>query len=207
MISKEQIASRWRKEWVSRPELVRLSREFLKVLSFLDEVPAARAALAKEGKLSEGLNDAVREHYADAVVPNLRRAVHEVELTINDIAGRRARLCQIEVDKTDIASALLRQEMRQRLVAMSEGERVGTIMLDTQIRGAAFEGPAMLSGFTEQSRAELKRRLMVDEYPEEAALLEKAEEAVKVANTVIGMVAGALQQSAGFDNEQALGAL
>ena len=89
-----------------------------------------------------------------------------------DIATRRALLCHVEFDKADIASALQRQEIRARLSAMSEGERVNAITSHPQLREAAFEGPAMLSGFTEEMRADLKRRLIFEEHPEQAARLD-----------------------------------
>jgi hypothetical protein len=160
MDRKDQIANRWRPEWNGWPELGRLGREFHKALRFLEEVPAKRTELAKDGKLSaKGLNEAAREHFAAHVIPDLRRAVHEIELTINDIAARRTRLCQIEYDKTDIRGVFLRQEMRKLLLAMSEGERVNAITSNKALRAAAFEGLAIMSGFSEETRTELKRRV------------------------------------------------
>jgi hypothetical protein len=107
-------------------------------------------------------------------------------------------------DRTDIAAALLRQEMRAHLCNMSQGERVAAITQNSHFRAAAFEGPATLSGFTEELRSEIRRRNALEENPVEAAQLDEAEEAVAVANAAIGMVAGALQvvhlpaQSSGF---------
>jgi hypothetical protein len=199
---KDNIASRWRSEWNDRHELARLGREFQKVLRFVKEVPAKRAEQAKEGKLSEkGLNEAMQAHYAANVIPNLRRAAWEAEKTVADIATRRARLCHVEFDRTDIGGALLRQELRAHLRTMSQGERIAAITANVQLRGAVFEGPAFLCGLSEDTRSELKRRIGLEEHPHEAAQLEEAEEAVAVANAAIRMVAGAPQTSAGFEGD------
>jgi hypothetical protein len=58
----------------------------------------------------------------------------------------------------------------------------------------------LLSGFTEQTRAEIKRRILLEEHRQEATHLDEAEDAVTVANAAIAMTAGALQQAAGFDS-------
>ena len=198
-------ASRWHTEWDARHELARLGREFRKVLRFVEEVPAKRDELVKEGNLSEkGLTEAVRAHYAAKLIPDLRRAAWEVERTVTDIATQRARLCQIEFDRADIAAELLRQELRAHLRSMSQGERVAAHSQNHHFRAAAFEGPATLSGFSEEMRNEIKRRNALEEHPHEAAQLEEAEEAVAVANAAIRMVAGALQASSGFEgNDEA----
>jgi hypothetical protein len=72
-------------------------------------------------------------------------------------------------------------------------------MESRQFREAACEGPAQLSGFSEETRTDLKRRVAMQEHPEEAALLAESEEAVRVANAAVRMVAGALQSAAGFE--------
>lgn len=171
-----------------------------KVLHFVDAVPARRPALAEENRLTaKGIDDEVRAHYAANVVPDLRRAAWEAEQTVADIATRRVRLCRVEFDKSDIAAALLRQEMRAPLCAMSQGERVAAINENLQFREAAFEGPAMLSELSEETRSELKRRIVREAQPQAAARLDEAEEAVTVAYAAINMVAGALKTEGGFE--------
>lgn len=199
----ENIARRWHPEWNGRMELARLGREVPKVVRLLNEIPAKRVELAKDGKLTaKGLDEAARDYYAAHVVPDLRRTVWETEKTVTEVATRRARLFQIEYDKADIAGALLRQEMRAQLRSMSEGERANAIISDPLLRAAACEGPAMLSGFTEDARAELKRRILLEAHPQQAAQLDEAEEAVAVANAAINMAAAALQTAAGFDGNE-----
>ena len=88
--------------------------------------------------------------------------------------------------------------MRAHLRSLSQGERVAAITQNPHFRAAAFEGPAALSGFSEEMRNDIKRRNALEEHPREAAQLDEAEEAVAVANAAIRMVAGALQTSGGF---------
>src|SRR5258708_3048925 len=199
---KDNVTNRWRAQWDARHDLARLGREFRIILRFAEEVPAKRAELAREGRLSEkGLNEAVRSHYAANVIPDLRRAAWESEKTVADIATQRARLCHVQFDRTDVATALLRGETRTHLRNMTQGERIGAIKANLQLREAAFDGPAFLSGLSEDTRSELKRRIGLEEHPHEAAQLEEAEEAVKVANASISMLATALQSAAGFEGD------
>ena len=174
--------------------------EFQKVLRFVDEVPAKRAELAKEGKLSaKGLDEAVRARYASNVIPSLRRAAWEAEKTVADIATRRARLCHVEYDKTDFPAAFIRHESRARLCTMSQGEAIAAITTNVHYREAAFEGPAVLCGLDEATRSDIKRRIGLEEHPQEAAQLEEAEEAVAGATAAINMAVRAVQTSGGFE--------
>ena len=50
-----------------------------------------------------------------------------------------------------------------------------------------------------------KRRLALEDHPQEAAYLDEGEEAIAVANAAINMVVSALQTAAGFEaNDRAL---
>jgi hypothetical protein len=66
------------------------------------------------------------------------------------------------------------------------------------MREAAFEGPALLSGLDEDTRNDLRRRLALNDFPEEAAYLDEEEEAIKVANAAIKRAVDVLQEAAGF---------
>jgi len=148
MLMKENIAQRWRTEWNERLELARLGREFAKVLGFLDEVPAKRDALVAQGTLSlKGVNEAVQTHCAANVVPALRRAVWEAEKTVNDIATRRAKLGHIEIDKSDVAGALLRQEMRNASLHHEPRRTLRGNSIQQTVPASRIRGTSNLIGF------------------------------------------------------------
>jgi hypothetical protein len=97
-----------------------------------------------------------------------------------------------------------RNRFSLRPAHLSEGERVTAIMSNRAFLEAAYEQPSMVSGLTEEARAELKRRIAIEQQPEEAAYCDENEEAVKVVNAAITMVAAALQSATGFEgNDQA----
>jgi hypothetical protein len=107
--------------------------------------------MAAEGKLSpKGLEEAVRDHFASTVIPDLRRATWQAERSINAIATRRAILLAVQFDKADAVGADHRRELRAFLREMSEGERIAAITSNRAFLEAACELPAMLSGLTEQ---------------------------------------------------------
>jgi hypothetical protein len=199
MNARDNIAARWNPEWDGRTDLARLGREVRKVLQFIESVPSKRATLVAEGRLSrKGLDEAVRDHFASAVVPHLRRAAWEAERSITAIANRCAHLGRVEYDKADLVAANLRREMRSHLCAMDQAARIAAITANRQMREAAFEGPALLSGLDEDTRNDLRRRLALNDFPEEAAYLGEEEEAIKVANAAIKRAVDVLQEAAGF---------
>ncbi|TGP27359.1 hypothetical protein EN875_034020 [Mesorhizobium sp. M2D.F.Ca.ET.232.01.1.1] len=202
----ETLQSRWRPEWNQRSDLSRLSGAFHKALSFIESVPATRSRLAGPGTLSaKGLNEAVRSVAAEKVVPDLRRAMWEAEKVANGLKNDMSRLAvPRQHDKTDVAGAMLRAEMRSMLREMLKGtsedvgDRLRLIMGMPEFLEAAFEGPARLSGLTEEFRAELEQRMIAEKHGAAIEAIDGAKEAIELTQAAIEMAIGAVKTAGDF---------
>ncbi|BAV45843.1 Uncharacterized protein MLTONO_0940 [Mesorhizobium loti] len=203
----EALKSRWRPEWSNRSDLSGLNNAFSKALHFVETVPNTRSQLAKPGTLSEkGLNDAVRSLAAEKVVPELRRAMWTAERAANGLKNELSRLAvPRQHDKTDIAGAMLRGEIRTMLRGMDSGERHGLIMSDPMFLTAAFEGPAALSGMTEAMRTDLERRMIEQAHGPAIEAINSAKDAVDLTQAAIEMAVSAVKTEGAFDNDHFFG--
>ncbi|MES0016521.1 hypothetical protein [Mesorhizobium sp. M0036] len=203
----QALESRWRPEWSNRSDLSRLKAAFDKALHFVETVPKSRSQLAGPGTLSEkGLNDAVRALAAEKVVPELRRAMWATERTANGLKNELSRLAvPRQHDKTDIADAMLRGEIRSMLRDMENGERIGLIMSDPTYLIAAFEGPAPLSGLTEDLRTDLERRMIEQAHGPATEAINSAKEAVELTQAAVEMAVSAVKTEGAFDNDHVFG--
>ncbi|TPN57589.1 hypothetical protein FJ976_02830 [Mesorhizobium sp. B1-1-9] len=200
----ETLKSRWRPEWSDRPDLKRLHGAFNKALHFIESLPAHRAELAKPGNLSpKGMNDSLRALAAEKVVPDLRRAMWESERTANGLKNDLSRLAvPRQHDKTDVAGAMLRGEIRTMLRGMGHGERVGLVMSDPAFLTAAFEGPAALSGLTEELRTDLERRMIEQAHGPAIEAINGAKAAVELTRAAIEMAVSTVKTEGDFGNDQ-----
>lgn len=200
----EALKSRWHPEWSSRVDLRPLETAFRHAVHFAESIPNHRAEVAQPGTLSaKGIADAVRSRAAEKVVPELRRAAWEVEKAGNDLTNQRLRLAVPKPDKADVAGAVLRSEIRTFLRGMSQGERVGAVMTDPEFLVAAFEGPAALSGLTNDLRAELEERMIQQQHGDAVALMDDAREAIALTDAAIGVALVALRNATGFEGKDA----
>ncbi|RVD54540.1 MULTISPECIES: hypothetical protein [unclassified Mesorhizobium] len=199
----EALKSRWLPEWSRRSDLVRLSASFFKALDVIDLMPKTRSDMGQPGNLSEkGLNESVRAFAAEKVIPDLRRAMWTAEKTANGIKNDLSKLAiPRQHDKTDVAGAMLRAEIRTMLRGMDQGERLGLIMEDPAFLAAAFEGPAALSGLTEDLRNETERRLIEQNHAPAMEAMNSAREAVDLTQAAIEMAVGAVKAAGAFGND------
>lgn len=196
----ENLRSRWAPEWTGRTDLVRLHAAFNEAVHYIEAVPEYRADLAKPGDLSaKGLNQAMRNKAAEKIVPALRRASWEAEKAANAIKAERRKLAVPASDKSDLAGALLRQEVRSFLRAANQGDRIKLIMSDPVFLQAAMEGPAALSGLTDELRADLESRMIDRAHGAAVDAMESVMEAVNVTQAAVEVASSTLQQECGFD--------
>ncbi len=196
----ENLKSRWKSEWTARSDLVRVGGAFQKTVHFIESLPHERVSLAKTGELStKGMDEAVRRMAAEKIVPDLRRAAWEVEKLGNQLKNERVKLGVPAPDKSDIAGALLRQEIRSFLRGMEHSERVASITADPAFLESAMEGPAALSGLTEELRADLANRMIERANGPAIEAIEGAREAAEVASSAIEIAIDMLRKECGFD--------
>ncbi|MFB9979452.1 hypothetical protein ACFSQQ_14690 [Mesorhizobium kowhaii] len=195
----ETLKSRWRPEWSERSDLAKLNGSFQKSLHFIESLPTHRAKISGPGTLSpKGINETVRAAAAKDIVPDLRRASWEAEKATNSIKNQKLALAVPKPDKTDIAGAILRQEIRTMLRGLDHGDRVRLVMTDPEFLAASFEGPAALSGMTPEFRADLQRRMIEEKHGPAIEAMKETEEAIAVATAAIEMAVGTVRTECGF---------
>ncbi|WP_434723110.1 hypothetical protein [Mesorhizobium sp. RIZ17] len=205
----DMLKSRWRPEWSQRSDLSKLSGAFHKALHFIETMPKTRSELAGPGNLSpKGLNDAIRAVAAEKIVPDLRRAMWDAEKTANGLKNDLLRLAvPRQHDKSDLAGAMMRAEMRGMLREMLKGsseevgERLRIIMQEPDFLVAAFEGPAQLSGMTEEFRSDLERRMIEQAHGPAVEAINSAKEAVDLVQAAIEMAVNTVRHEGDFGND------
>ena len=196
----ENLRSRWRPEWTGRHDLGKLHGALSFALAQIEDVPAHRASLEKGGRLTKnGVSDDVRKFAAEKVIPGLRRGSWEAERALSAAKHRRLQLAIKPADKTDVAGALLRQETRAYLRGLDQGERVRLVMTDPVYLTAAMEGPAALSGMTDDLRTELQDRLIENAHGPAVEALREAEEAIELVQASIDSAVNVIRAACDFD--------
>lgn len=195
----ETLKSRWKPEWSVRSDFAKLNGSFEKALSFIESLPAHRAKISGPGTLSpKGLSESVRALAADKVVPVLARSKWEAQKAANGIKNQMLALAVPKPDKTDVAGAMVRGEIRAMLRGLDHGERVRLVMTDPEFLVAAFEGPASLSGLTTEVRADLERRMIEEKHGPAIEAMNETQEAIAVATAAIEMAVNTVKTECGF---------
>lgn len=134
---------------------------------------------------SEGRRNQIRAFFATDALPVLREAYAASEAAQSAVAEITGEMREATIDKTDVAGALLRQEIRAHYRTMEPADRAarlsGAKPLDPEVAIALMEAPTDLTGLTEDQRARLKAHALASINPEASeriAELDKATEAL-----------------------------
>ena len=164
---------------------------------------AKKAELASSGTLTpRGQHQALRDSLVHDYGKALARSRDPIRKAQREIKTRREALKVAAVDRTDVVGALDRQEIRSWLRTLDEGALVSLARTtsDKRILTAMIQAPPELSGLhkvkeAEYVAAEVERRYLEAQYPEELAALEDMQAVVDEGEAAIG-VAQILMQSA-----------
>jgi len=136
-----------------------------------------KIALASDGRRTPiGQRDELRAALTNKYGKQLARAAQPVLRARKEINARRAALAIKSVDKTDIAAALERQEIRAWVRQLDLGVRQSVVLAtkDRRILEALVTAPPELSGITGASAAlEIENRYIELTYPDELAAIEE----------------------------------
>lgn len=183
--------------------LAGLESAYLFGLEAVDRVEARKTANIKSGKFTEtGVTDDAQKFTFENIVGPLHRARTTVLKAKSELAGRRAKLTLQAPDKTDIAAAMLRQEIRAHLRAMPPDERVRYVSanLKPAIAEAILTAPPELSGIAETSvsLAALTEKALEAQHPGEMERLAELQRAVELAERAIEIGRDEIRQEVGI---------
>jgi hypothetical protein len=158
-----------------------------------------KIALASDGRMTpRGQQDALRESLTQNHGKQWARAKAPVAKARAEIKTRRDKLVVKSVDKTDLAAAIERQEIRAWVRSLDLGVRQSVVLAtkDRRILEALLSAPPELSGITSPSAAaEIENRYIELTYPKELAELEALDSVVAEAEAAVGIAYNELRNT------------
>jgi len=179
------------------------------IVDAMEAIHARQAEIAKDNNLSPlGRQDAFRKFLGANTAPHLHFARKAIETMRVKLADERKRLLPASPDRSDLAGAVLRSEMRTMLRGQSPAKRSEMLLgvdADPLVISAALEAPNISSGINDETRAKLTNRAIERAHPGALRLIEEVEDAVSIVDTAYRMATNTAQKAAEFHNERVLG--
>jgi hypothetical protein len=182
---------RWRFDPMPDTTLARLESAYMASLDAVDRIEERTRSNAANGKLTpEGVRDDALKFALAEIIPSLHRARMTIKRAKAEIAERRAKLKVEGPDKSDVAAAFRRMEVRTHLRDMDAATqseyfaRYGD-SLPTEILQAVTELPAEYSGVPKSRHDLLTKRALTALHGSELADIAELEEAIDAAETVV----------------------
>lgn len=171
-----------------------------------DTYATKAAAIAADPNLTDlGRSSHGRDLFSTAALPALKQGRAAVASAVAEIDNLRAKMAGSAIDKTDVAGALMRREMRDWLRGMDPAQRNALIVageLPPAAALAVIEAPPALTGVSEQQHHAL-RALAVDAlHPVEAAKIADYEQAVAAVASAESHVVRTVNQSTPMADHQ-----
>lgn len=202
---KRELQSRWRPNWQG-PQFDRLRKGFDSTLNSAGTFIVKVHELRKAGKLSAlGLRDEARGIAGADVVPMLHRAALAAEQVKAGAEKSRLSLAAPAVDRTDLAGAFLRAEMRAWLKGLPPGEQMHQLLrpnADQRLLLAATEGPAELAGLTSEMQLQVRDHVVSRQHSGELIALNELDEAVELTNSAIDIALRQVRLEAAFGDDE-----
>jgi hypothetical protein len=169
-----------------------------------DRYAERRNEMKASGQYTEpGVNAALRD-LLPATIRSLQTARAPITALKREVAAKRDSLRRADPDKTDLAGALERGEIRQLFRTLPPTERQGLAMSTNDIRllEALVTAPPELSGFTgNQSELidQVEARYIALKHPAETAELEALEELVAEAEALVAVARVGIRDTANME--------
>jgi hypothetical protein len=175
-------------DWTKNPRLAPLDQLFANAASFIGATSTKRAELERQGTLTpKGIADVLRDFADKGPTPELRRTREKIDQVKADLKTAREQLARPKIDPSDVAAAMLRQEMRGYLRSLSPSERAGVLLSgkDPALLAAALEAPDALSGLTPDVRAKAVDINLELHHAAEVATFAETEDGLELLETMV----------------------
>ncbi|THK34672.1 hypothetical protein EHS39_28835 [Ensifer sp. MPMI2T] len=199
----QNLEARFKTAWLNNARLLPYHLTLSGAFEVSDKITKKRNELNAKGTLSaKGLDEAMREFVTKECIPDLARSRCKLEASAEDVAAKRQALTIPKPDKSDVAGALLRQELRAHLRGMPMGDRAALLLRDPDAAtiAAVFEAPNYLSGIDEKLRVELEARIVAAAHPQELQAVEDERECINLANIAINHAVDTIKKATGYDH-------
>ncbi|WP_338688977.1 hypothetical protein V5279_25220 [Bradyrhizobium sp. 26S5] len=193
-----ELDRRWSPNYDRHSTAKAVKPHFAAVLNVLVEIDAKRSAANANKNLSDvGRADELR-NFAPTLAPAMARARGAISGAKEALARQRANLAPVPKDRNDIASAILRSDVRRFNQGKPVAEIIRMAESDSTVMEAIFEGPAALSGLTVEVRDNILKSYLEKHAAPQLAAISEQQEAIALIETGIGAASSALADVAGI---------
>lgn len=169
--------------------LARLQAAYLTGLSIVDRAEEYTATTAKDARLTpKGRRDAVMRSVLHNLIPDAHNTRQTIKNARAEVLERKSKLTVDGPDKSDIAAAFRRQEIRDLIREMKSADLprfLARADLATEIAVAVLEMPAEFSGVPRDQHERLRQRVLTERFGPELAELAQIELAIAAAESTV----------------------
>jgi hypothetical protein len=176
----------------------------IKVDEALAKFSDERESLERSGHLTPaGLQDRLRKSAAASVVPELKKGRGKLIAARSAVAAKRAELMAPTIDKSDVAAALVRRELREYMRGLPVPERMSLLLQgdDPRLMVAYLELPALVP-LPDEFRRRLEEVRLEKLHGPEVQQLQQADEVYELVQAVVDTGFQVLNQELAFRGDQ-----
>jgi hypothetical protein len=195
------LKGRWKPEYESRPNLAAVRRHLHRALDVAAMLDGKRSSLAADPRQSDqGRQESLKEFAATEAgrIGEANRALQHAWRILEQ--GQKALVPSV-TNKTDVAAALLRREIREALKGRASGEitkLASAPATDTMVLEALWEGPEFITNVTPNMRANILRAIIERDPRSKPLALEN--EGLELVAQAVRVGAEALQRATGLND-------
>lgn len=175
-----------------------LSKAFKDASDIAMKVEERRSQIAQPGTLTHAGVKAEMVKWVQGEGASVARAKVTMARVKREVEQRRSKLALQGPDKTDVAGALLRQELRSWLRGMQPSERVAMLSdpkVDRDIALAVLEAPAALTGVTETLRENMIESSLEKLHPDAMKEIAEIETAIEMVGNAVRAASKEIQSN------------
>jgi hypothetical protein len=197
----------------NNPTVKQLEAEYLRALDTMDKAEARHAANKADPRFTpDGVRDDLLKFVLRDAVPALHRGRTTIAKARAEVAERKLKLKIEGPDKTDVAAAFRRMEIRTRLNNMKPDELTNYFAkygdsLPTEIAQAVIELPAEYSGVPQSRHDLLVERALNAQYGDAITEIKEIVQAIEAAESFVEATRDEIRIEVGFQDPAKFDAL
>lgn len=171
--------------------IAKLESAYLGALSAVDAVEEHKASALKSGKYTpQGSADDALQFVLTKAIPTFKRGRDAIAAAKREAASLRDKIKLQPPDKGDVAGALLRREIRDRLSGMSAKDRDRFInenleRMEPIVAEAILTAPSWLSGVSDSHRNLLMEKALEAQFGDAVVEVQELERAIEVTTSAV----------------------
>ncbi|AWI58629.1 hypothetical protein [Sinorhizobium fredii] len=199
------ITRRYRDEWRQDIGMNRITAALDGPIMAIDRLEAKLADLRKSDRFSAtGMAEEMKAFASKDTATVIRKAGHVVDDVREGLQRSKAKMKVPKPDKSDVAGAILRMDVRNWLKSLNRGELAAVLMAKDaaeEILLAAYEVPPAMIGSDKEFMDSIQERLLEIHHAPVLKQIAEIDEAITLANNVIQVSLFDMQKALMFDKQ------